>query len=110
MTTSKLPRFVKPEVDKVETPVEVNNLKWLLSDNWWKLLVEYIDKQIKEARDNIEKPIPLWLSDEQTKIWYADIERIKLKTQLRKELKELPYEILREYWETEFEVDMSKEV
>lgn len=110
MTTSKLPRFEKPELEEKQTPVEVNNIKWLLSDNWWKILIKYIDWQISEARDSLEKPIPLWLTDEQIKIRYADLEKIKLKIQLRKELRDLPYEILKEYWETEFEVDMSNEV
>ena len=74
------------------------------------MLMERIDNTIKESIDTISKPRPTWMTKEQSDIYYEDIERLKMKMECYKELKELPYHIMIEYGETDFEIDNSNKL
>ena len=50
------------------------------------------------------------MTQEETNIYYEDLEKVKMKIECYRELKVLPYQIMREYGETEFTVDNSSQV
>jgi hypothetical protein len=74
------------------------------------MLMERIDNTIDESMQMLSRPRPLWLTKEEVEIYYEDLEKIKMKIDCYKELKVLPYQIMREYGETEFTVDNSSQV
>lgn len=74
------------------------------------MLIERIDNTITESINTISKPRPTGMTKEETDIYYEDLERVKMRMDCYKELKELPYVIMSEYWETEFVIDNSNKV
>ena len=110
MVTSRVSKLEIPKEEPKTLPQEVLRLQSLLLDNWWKMLMERIDSTIDESLQTIAKPRPLWMNKEQTDIYYEDIEKIKMKIECYRELKTLPHQIMREYWETEFTIDNSDKV
>lgn len=109
MVQSRIP---KPEIEiKItKTPEEVLRLQSLLCDNWWKMLVERLNTTISDSEKIIRATMPLWLSIEQKMVYMDDMEKIKIKINAYGELLQLPYDIMKEYWETEFTIDKSEEV
>jgi len=110
MATSRVKKFEAPVIEETQTPQEVLRLQTLLEDNGWKMLMDRIDNTIDESIQTIAKPRPLWMTQEETNIYYEDLEKVKMKIECYRELKVLPYQIMREYGETEFTVDNSSQV
>lgn len=110
MVTSRVTRVEIPKEEPKTLPQEVLRLQSLLLDNGRKMLMERVDVIIKECSDIILKPRPTGMSEEETKTYYDDIERLKMRAECYGELKELPYVIMKEYWETEFTIDNSNKV
>ena len=110
MVTSRITKFIPPVEEETQIPQEVLNIQWLLTDNWWKLLIDRIDNTINNSILEISKPMPLWLTDEQEKIYHNDMEKIKFKIQCYRELKELPELLIREYQNDTIMVNYNEKV
>lgn len=99
---------IVPETPK--TPEEVLRLESLLLDNWWKMIVDRIENEIRKWEDTVNKPRPLWLNQEQIIAYGNDMELIKLKTAAYKEVLDLPKQMIQEYTNTNFRASYTKQV
>ena len=102
------PREIPEE--EVRIPEEVLRLESLLLDNGWKMLVERFEEEIKKWNETVNKPRPLWLSNDEVVTYCNDMELIKLKTQAYKEMLELPKQMMKEYSNTDFRINYSNGV
>lgn len=110
MVQSRVKKFEIPVEEKKVTPQEVLRLQQLLLDNGWKMVKERMESDIKQINESCRMPRPLWLTAEQSLVRYQDLEQLKQKATAYEYALTLPYIIMQEYWETEFEVNRSKEV
>lgn len=91
-------------------PQEVLRLQSLLLDNWWKMVKERMEKDIKEINRSCRLPKPLWMTAQEELVRYADLEVLKQRASAYEYAINLPYEIMKEYWEDGFEQDRSGEL
>ena len=102
------PREIVEEEARI--PEEVLRLESLLLDNGWKMLVERFEEEIKKWNDTVNRPRPLGLSNDEVVTYSNDMELIKLKTEAYKEMLELPHAMMKEYGQTDFRVQYTKDI